>query len=300
MIYRIMRLWVLAFFLSLALKTQVFAEKNTVPAVSSNQSVPQDFSITLGQQLEKVLGIPVRIGQLSYDLFTSTFNLKGFEIGSKQAPWAQIPFARISHRLMAQDGIDISRVEIRDPIIRVHTRWFDFPLNSKALGKLSLEKLRIQNGYLYLLGALDKLQWVFNEVSIEGEHIQVQVRSKTRRIMIKGSFSLKAQLKIAQESWGPIILRGNFKGDSLEVEEFALESPQLTFNLMGRVGMARGKLGPVRLMGKGNFQNDAFPKGAGDIKIIGTSILKSIMSVHIQSGGKIRILRKAIAKVLPK
>jgi hypothetical protein len=221
------------------------------PSTETKAKKTEELQDLIAQQIQRQIGVQVRIKDLVYNLFTSTFTGTGIEAGPRKAPLLRIPKIQVKVELLSESGVDrtIAKIDIVGPHATLDTTKLEKTMGGNYQS-VHIRHLRIAKGKLTLRFAAGRLTLTGIDGYLKG--------FRALRWPSKGRPDLAGDLRMTVDSvsWskqplGKLLLTGRLNKDKLLLESFVLNGPDYQARLNGTASFGRWGtlLGAIQLSG---------------------------------------------------
>lgn len=265
-------------------------------------SKPEELRVVVARQIQQQTGIPVRIGALRYQIFSSSFVGREIEAGPRGRPLLRLPGLRVKLALLAGGhGVNLDSVEVKGAQLRVPASWLGRPLGRRNVQRISVRRVAVGATLVELVGA--GRAWLKGvQLSVSG--LVVPVVSARKPPRLRGRFTLRAR---SGQAWGVELSNVAVTGvlDGARIRITAASANLLGGQLRGKgtVSLGRRGLGKVDLKGQATLQlapASRGPQHTGKVRLRGAGRGRMLLSGHLRGGPKLRPRRGGLGKGAPR
>ena len=221
------------------------------PNKAGAQKPEEELGTMMARRIQRAIGVKVRIRDLVYDLFTSTFVGKGIEVGPPKRPHLKLPHLKLKLVLLAGGpGATVALVEVRRPRATLQLRWIDRFYRFSVHQPTTVRVGRLTGGRLTLGTGAGKIQ--LRGLNVTVKNLKVPVSKVGVPPALTGTVKLEAgQIKVGSLELGRLVLSGKLDRSRLVVDRLTLGLPGGEVTLGGTIGFgdARNGPGPFALIG---------------------------------------------------
>jgi hypothetical protein len=247
----------------------------------------EELKEVVARRIKRATGLRVRIHDLVYEVFTSSFVGKGIEVGPKGRPIVRIPDLRAKLVLFSsRPGTTLAKVRARGPSARVPSGWIERPYRYTLYRSVSVRAVEISDAKVTVL--LDRRGRVeLSGIQLKLLGLKVPKTKAGRAPAMSGAITLKIKrVSFAGLELSDLTLEGRLDGKALRVRRLVAGAPGGRVSLKGSIGLgpARGGLGPFDLSGAASG-----PALKGTVKLAGPSLARLVLEgkLDLQRGKKV-------------
>jgi hypothetical protein len=247
----------------------------------------------VARRLERATGSQVRIQDLVYNLFTSTFKATGIEAGRTSNPFLKVGRVVLRSPLLRGGGArgrEISLVEVRDVQVTLPAAWIRRPYRRPSRRRFWVRRGEVSNASVVIELSSGPLK--LERAHLVVRDLTVPTAAAGKPPAFRGQLQLKVKRAEAGAMASNIIARGSLQRTRLAVKRFTARLPDGSLSLQGSVdfGGRRG-VGPFSLEGKIRLEV-AGRKGPvklqGPVRLTGPRLAKLVLKGQLRaSGGKL-------------
>jgi hypothetical protein len=223
---------------------QIPAETRAQPR-SAGQP-PEELRQLMARRASRLTGVPVRIGELNYNIFSSTFQGRRIEVGPRGRPLLRLPRLTLKLDLLSSiDGLSVPRIEAPGAAAALPDGWISRSLSLRTQRGVSVALLRSTGARLKIAGPRGTTL-TLRDVTLVLRRLRAPRLRPGRTPSLRGQLSLRAGggsvggLPISR-----LVLEGRLAGRQLRITRLALRLLGGSLTLAGTLSL-RG-LGPGKL-----------------------------------------------------
>ena len=249
---------------------------------------PEELKQLVARRIQRQTGIPVRIADLIYNPFNSTFSGKKIEAGPRAAPLLSLAQIKLKIVLLpSRPGISVANIEARGLRLRIPASWLGRrSIELRSYRRVSLRRGNLSNARVQVWGGSKGALATLEGVQLSVSKVSVPALRKGRPIRLSGGIWLTAKRLVSDGLvLSGIALQGSLAGSRLQVKQLAarlLGGPML---LSGHVGLP----GEVDLAGKVKLRpwGAAGPTLEGPVRLRGKSLDRLTLSGKLSASGPV-------------
>ncbi len=235
-------------------------------ANKSGVNKQEELKHVVARRIRQATGVPVRIGDLVYNVFNSTFRGKKISAGPSRLPFLRLKTIKLKLELMAdRPGTTVSKLEATGMRALVHTRYMKRPLMVNTYKMVTVRSAAV-SGRVTVMGRRGP-QIVCEGVHFSVTNLVIPVTRYGRRPSLSGDI----RLSVKSIDIGGQVLTGVALTGKLDGPKVVVKSATATY-LGGRVSLS----GQIGLPGVIDLRGDVSmrPWGPGGPDVVGKVRIK--------------------------
>ncbi|MCC6749580.1 MAG: hypothetical protein IT371_18085 [Deltaproteobacteria bacterium] len=225
----------------------------------------QDLARLVAERLRERLGVPVRIGEVAYQLFESTFVARRIALGAPGLVSLSVAEVRLRTSLLQGGGRGVERVQVRELAASLPAAQLGRGLRVAQAAKVRVEHGQVEGGTIRVVcegGARVELAGL--RATLRGLAIQVDKPGAAPRL--EGQVTLTAErLTVGALRFTELSLEARFSEHELVIERLAGKGLDGAFALKGGLVWSKSAVGPLSLAGRA----EVGPLGQGAPALVG-------------------------------
>jgi hypothetical protein len=273
------------------------------PKTKSGLGVPAklaELKDLAAQRASAIIGLPVRIEDLRYNVLASRIVGEGIEAGPTDRPLLRLPELVVELSLLsASQGGAIGAIQASGARLALPSSWFTRPMVLLPHRDIAVRVVRIHKGQLVVQFPSSK-SLAFEDIDATLEDLALPAAAAVKSLSIRGAFSLKATIHpLSTRPALTLGIKGRLVQDHLDIEELRLAGNGIRISLHGTIGLRRKKLGPFALRGTANLSRDGAkdPWLRGVVKMAGPSLGSLVLEVDLKGEDPLTARRGSFLEV---
>jgi hypothetical protein len=242
----------------------------------------------IAERVSMALHLPVRIGELRFEMLASRFVGRDIEAGQRGVTFISVPNLVVGVSLLASsESLTLTHIAVDDAELDLPARWLEHPLEPQRVRPLTIGQAQLKLKHLGVR-CEDNGQLSFEDLTVTLKGVTLLAPVKGKPLPLRGVFSFAAKsLTIADVALTDIAGQGTIKDGALLLSRFVARGLGGQVTLRGRIGLSGNRLGPVSFKGQVDLHPEEMPGSRlwGTLKLTGRSLTSLAVAVVLQARG---------------